>query len=86
NTDIEENQLGITIDAFGNMAQVFQVYEVIYDDQQGDAGREVGMMCYMLASKDNRWHIANVLWEAETEENKIGPEFYDEPLDEIAGN
>ena len=54
NTDLEENQLSISIEKFGNMAMAFQTYESVWDDNQGDAGTEIGINSFMLAYNNDR--------------------------------
>ncbi|NQY68727.1 MAG: hypothetical protein HRT72_13515 [Flavobacteriales bacterium] len=80
NVDLDLSQLGITIDRFGNMAQVFQTYESVWDDQQGDSGREIGINAYMLVYQNERWYIANVLWDTETDSVKVDPIYLEEDV------
>jgi hypothetical protein len=60
------------IDQFGNIAQVFQSYGATLAD-----GKEIerGVNSYQLAFINNRWWIINVVWDSETDKNKIPKHF-----------
>ncbi|MFH2094184.1 MAG: hypothetical protein ABIJ16_00685 [Bacteroidota bacterium] len=69
-----ERQLGLEVDKFGHIAQVFQSFEASYE-KDGVMMKKRGINAYQLMFKDNRWWILSITWEDETESNLI-PEDY----------
>ncbi|MGD1839987.1 MAG: hypothetical protein ACFB0B_03700 [Thermonemataceae bacterium] len=60
------------IDTFGNIANVFQSYGIKLAD-----GIEVrrGINSFQLVYMQNRWWITNLIWDNETEKNKIPKQY-----------
>jgi hypothetical protein len=67
-----EYQYKNTIDRFGHIAHVFQSYGSKLED-----GNEIerGINSIQLVFDDGRWWIVNLIWDSETDKNKI-PERY----------
>ena len=69
--DVLEEQLGITIDRFHNVANVFQAFKLTYDDHKGEAGTDQGVLFYQMAFVGDRWFITNLMWQSETGDSKV---------------
>ncbi len=67
-----EKVLGVTIDEFNGVANVFQSYHA--KNLKGTYDKK-GINSYQLVWINNRWWIASTTWATETEESKI-PEKY----------
>lgn len=63
------------IDTFGNIANVFQSYGAKLAD-----GIEIerGINSFQLVFVENRWWIVNLIWDSETEKNKITSKYLEE--------
>lgn len=63
----KEYEIHQEIDEFNGIAQVFQTFEGIDEDQN----KERGITSYQLIFKKNRWWIVNTIWTMETENAPI---------------
>ncbi|MGX1930106.1 hypothetical protein [Flagellimonas sp. 2504JD4-2] len=68
----DEKVLGLSINEFNGVANVFQSYHA--KNLKGTYDKK-GINSYQLVRMDGRWWIASTTWATETEENKI-PEKY----------
>lgn len=64
-----EEELGREVKIFGGVAQVFTSYQFRLNDDIKIVQR--GINCIQLVFDVNRWYITNIVWEAETVNNKI---------------
>jgi len=64
-----ENQLGLRIERFGNLATAFQTYETRYGKDGKVEAR--GVNTYQLVFDKGRWWIASLLFTPETEKQTI---------------
>ncbi|NQY74451.1 MAG: hypothetical protein HRT90_06775 [Candidatus Margulisbacteria bacterium] len=74
NNDVMEIQLGLTVDRFHNVANAFQAYQLDYDNHDGEAGSEKGVLFYQLAFVGDRWYVTNLMWQSESEGIEVGEE------------
>ncbi len=69
-----EREVSRKTDCYGNICQVFSTYEGRYTP--GDPAPFVrGINAIQLVKEGNRWWIVNVLWDQETPERPIPPEY-----------
>lgn len=68
-TSFYEMELNKTIEVFGNIAQVFQVF--ISSESKGNKAGKRGINSIHLVFDKGRWWIANIVWDYETPRNRI---------------
>ncbi|NAS31476.1 hypothetical protein GTQ40_10870 [Flavobacteriaceae bacterium R38] len=64
-----EEEIGREVKIFGGVAQVFTAYQFRLNDNPEIAQR--GINCIQLVFDTGRWYITNIVWEGETDGNKI---------------
>ena len=64
-----EEEIGREVKVFGGVAQVFTAYQFRINDQKEIAQR--GINCIQLVFENNRWYITNIVWDTESDTNKI---------------
>jgi hypothetical protein len=64
-----EEELERITNQFGGVAQVFTSYQ--YRFEKGGEIMKRGINCVQLAFEKDRWYITQIIWEAETPENKL---------------
>ena len=62
------------VEQFGNIAQVFSTYESRHNAGD-DQPFQRGINSFQLVNDGKRWWIMTIMWQAETPENPIPPEY-----------
>lgn len=73
NSAFYETEIGRRMDRFGNVAQVFSAYQ--FTLEKGGEVKARGINSIQLIKDQGRWYIANVIWDSETESEKIPIEY-----------
>lgn len=68
-----ETEIGRRVDRFGKVAQVFSAYQSTF--KKGGEVKARGINSIQLVKDQGRWYIANVIWDSETESEKIPIEY-----------
>jgi len=68
----KEVEIGLTINEFNNIANVFQAY---YAENLKGTYKIKGINSFQLVKIDDRWWIASLTWDDETENKKIASIF-----------
>jgi len=71
--DFWETEIMRQVHQYGNIVQAFSTYEVRYQHDGKPVAR--GINSIQLLRKDKRWWIVSVMWENETQENRIPEQF-----------
>ncbi|NQY10297.1 MAG: hypothetical protein HRT71_12390 [Flavobacteriales bacterium] len=75
-TDFSEWAIKYTIREFGNMASVIQTFGYEYNTpSDDDAAIGAGFTAFQLIYLEERWWIVSLIWEGETEKNKIAEQY-----------
>ena len=70
-----EEEIGRKTNVFGGVAQVYTAYQFRLNDNTKVSQR--GINCIQLVYDSERWYITNIVWESESEKNKIPNEMID---------
>lgn len=73
NSAFYETEIGRRMDRFGNVAHVFSAYQ--FTLEKGGEVKARGINSIQLIKDQGRWYIANVIWDSETESEKIPIEY-----------
>ncbi len=68
-----ETEIGRKVDQFGHVAHVFSAYQ--FSLEKGGEIKARGINSIQLVKDQGRWYIANVIWDSETELEKIPIEY-----------
>jgi hypothetical protein len=68
-----ETEIGRRVDRFGHVAQVFSAYQSTFE--KGGEVKARGINSIQLVRDQDRWFIANVIWDSESESEKIPIEY-----------
>jgi hypothetical protein len=71
--DFYESEIMRKMDRYGNIVQAFSTYEARNSPDAEPFAR--GINSIQLLKKDDRWWIANVMWENESKDNPIPEEY-----------
>lgn len=69
-----EREIAHRVDAFGNIAHVWSVYEACRQPDDAEPFKR-GINSVQLFYDGRRWWVANVLWDNEREDNPIPAEY-----------
>lgn len=67
--DFYEEEIGRKEIQFGGVAQVYSAYQ--YKFSKNGEIKDKGINCIQLIKEKGRWWITNLVWESESENNKI---------------
>lgn len=67
--DFYEEELGNKMQIFGGLAQVYSAFQYRFSKEGKVEAR--GVNCIQLIKEKGRWWITNLVWEDESEQNKI---------------
>ena len=73
NNAFYETEIGRHIDQFGHVAQVFSAYQ--FTLEKGGEVKARGINSIQLIRENGRWFIANIIWDSETDSEKIPIEY-----------
>lgn len=68
-----EREIGRKVDEYGAIAQVFSSYASFHEGEDKPFMR--GINSFQLSHQGDRWAIVTILWEAESPDNPIPPEY-----------
>ena len=68
-----ESEITRRVEKFGHIAQVFSSYESRHEKEAAPFAR--GINSFQLFWDESRWWVLTILWDSETPQNQLPPEF-----------